>query len=81
MEPTSYFDQRGMKWKGNNLYTILPIEMAMGQFYQQQLHQLELDTEHKRVLKQQAKLARRQPRAALCTSSSTQTTPDSSQVA
>ena len=29
MEYSRYIDQRGMKWKGNNLYTILPIRQAM----------------------------------------------------
>ena len=34
VERSSYFDKRGMKWKGNNLYTILPIGVAMDAFYQ-----------------------------------------------
>lgn len=42
VERTSYLDGRGMKWNGNNLYTILPTQCAVGAFYQQQLHQLEL---------------------------------------
>ena len=29
VEPSSYFDKHGMKWKGNNLYTILPIHSAV----------------------------------------------------
>ena len=28
VESSSYFDKRGMKWKGNNLYTILPMRAA-----------------------------------------------------
>ena len=67
VESSRYFDKRGMKWKGNNLYTILPMRAAMDTFYQRQLHQLELDVEHRRVLRQQAEYDRRHPRAALCT--------------
>ncbi len=55
VEPSSYFDQRGMKWKGNNLYTILPIRMAVEDYHQRQLRQLELDAERERVRKQQEK--------------------------
>ncbi len=43
VESTSYFDQRGMKWKGNNLYTILPVKSAVDAFHQRQLRQLELE--------------------------------------
>ena len=43
VEPSSYFDKHGMKWKGNNLYTILPIHSAVDIFYQRQLRKLELD--------------------------------------
>lgn len=28
VEHTSYMDDKGMKWNGNNLYTILPIQPA-----------------------------------------------------
>lgn len=70
VEATSYFDKRGMKWKGNNLYTILPIRTAVDRFHQRQLYQLELDTERRRISKRQAKLNRRRPRAALCGPSS-----------
>lgn len=66
VEPSSYFDKRGMKWKGNNLYTILPVRSAVDAFHQRQLQQLELDTERRRVLRQQAEYDRRHPRAALC---------------
>lgn len=48
---SSYFDKRGMKWKGNNLYTILPMRSAVDVFHQRQLHQLELDAERRRVRK------------------------------
>ena len=43
VEPSNYFDRRGMKWNGNNLYTILPIHSAVNVFYQRQLRKLELD--------------------------------------
>ena len=43
VEPSSYFDRHGMKWTGNNLYTILPIHSAVGIFHQRQLRRLELD--------------------------------------
>ena len=36
VERTSYFDRQGMKWNGNNCYTILPIQAAMDYCYQQQ---------------------------------------------
>lgn len=42
VESSSYFDKHGLKWRGNNLYTILPIGVAMDAFYQRQLRQLEV---------------------------------------
>ena len=75
VESSSYFDKRGMKWKGNNLYTILPMRAAMDTFYQRQLHQLELDVEHRRVLRQQAEYDRRHPRAAPCATAVAEATP------
>ncbi len=76
VEASSYFDRRGMKWKGNNLYRILPISVAMDEFYQRQLRQLELDTVRCRIQRQQAKLNRRRPTAALCATGAAETTPD-----
>jgi len=76
VEATSYFDQRGMKWKGNNLYTILPIRIAVEEFHQRQLCQLELDTERRRIHERQAKLNHRRPTVALCASTPVQATPD-----
>lgn len=29
VESSNYFDKRGMKWRGNNLYTILPVRAAV----------------------------------------------------
>ena len=65
VEPSSYFDKRGMKWKGNNLYTILPTQVAVDQFHQRQLHQLELDAERRRVRKRQETHDHRHSRAVL----------------
>ena len=79
VESSSYFDKRGMKWKGNNLYTILPMRAAMDTFYQRQLHQLELDVEHRRVLRQQAEYDRRHPRATLCATAVAEAAPDPAQ--
>ncbi|MDE6259460.1 MAG: helix-turn-helix domain-containing protein [Oscillospiraceae bacterium] len=64
MEHSNYFDKCGMKWKGNNLYTILPAQIAADQFHQRQLHQLELDAERRRVRKRQERFARDRPHAA-----------------
>lgn len=78
VEATSYFDKQGMKWKGNNLYTILPIRIAVGEFHQRQLRQLELATERNRIRKRQAKLNCRRPTAILCASVPTPAVPDPS---
>ena len=43
VEPSSYFDKHGIKWTGNNLYTILPINSAMDTLHQRQLRKLEID--------------------------------------
>ncbi len=67
MEHSRYFDKRGMKWKGNNLYTILPTQRAMDAFHQRQFGRLELDAERRYVRKRQAEYDHRHPRAALCT--------------
>ena len=79
VEPSSYFDKRGMKWKGNNLYTILPARPAVDVFYQRQLHQLELDAERRCVLRRRKEYDRRYPRAAPCASVVAQATPDPAQ--
>ena len=64
VEPSSYFDTRGMKWTGNNLYTILPTQQAVDAFHQQQLDQLELATMRRRVYQRQKHFARDHPHAA-----------------
>ena len=79
VESSSYFDKRGMKWKGNNLYTILPVRSAVDMFHRQQLRQLELDTECYRTLQRQAEYDRRHPRVTLCAPATVQTTTDPSQ--
>ena len=53
VESSNYFDKRGMKWKGNNLYTILPVRSAVDAFHQRQLCQLDLEAEHGRTPRQQ----------------------------
>ena len=40
VESTSYIDNHGMKWNGNNQYT-MPIQVAMDRCYQQQMLHLE----------------------------------------
>lgn len=75
VEYSSYFDKRGMKWKGNNLYTILPVRSAVDMFHRQQLRQLELDTECYRTLQRQAEYDRRHPRAAPCATAVAEATP------
>ena len=41
IQNTSYIDGQGMKWNGNNQYTILPIQAAMDHCYQQKMIRLE----------------------------------------
>ena len=53
VENTTYIDRQGMKRKGNNLYTILPIRSAMNHCYQQQMLRLEEQT----LMQQQSKKA------------------------
>nr|WP_325195375.1 helix-turn-helix domain-containing protein [uncultured Oscillibacter sp.] len=48
-EHTSYTDSRGMKWNGNNCYTILPIQEAINHSYERQMVKLEEVTERQRV--------------------------------
>ena len=66
MEHSQYFDKHGMKWKGNNLYTILPTRQAVDAYHQRQLRQLELDAERRRVRRRQEEYDRRHPRVFLC---------------
>lgn len=48
-----YLDQRGMKWNGNNLYTILPMQRAVEAFHQQQLSHLEPEAQRRKLRRQQ----------------------------
>ena len=49
MEHSQYLDQRGMKWNGNNLYTILPTQRAVAAFHQRQLCHLDLDAQRRKL--------------------------------
>lgn len=51
VERTSYIDAKGMKWNGNNCYTILPIQQVADAFYQRQLAELDLAAERQRIAK------------------------------
>lgn len=53
MEHSHYLDQCGMKWNGNNLYTILPMQRAMDVFHQRQLCRLELEAQRRKLRRQQ----------------------------
>ena len=48
-EHASYADSQGMKWNGNNSYTILPIQKAVDYSYERQMVNLEEVTERQRV--------------------------------
>lgn len=79
VESSSYFDKHGMKWKGNNLYTILPVRLAADAFHQQQLQWLKLEAKHRRILQRQKEYDRRHPRDALCAPIPASAAPDPSQ--
>ena len=66
MDHSRYIDKHGMKWKGNNLYTILPTRQAVDAYHQRKLRQLELDAERRRVRRRQEEYDRCHPRTALC---------------
>ena len=51
VEHTSYMDNKGMKWAGNNCYTILPIRQAADAFYQQEINRLKENVERQRIAK------------------------------
>mgnify|MGYP002510964386 FL=1 len=53
MEHSQYLDWRGMKWNGNNLYTMLPMQRAVEAFHQQQLSHLELEAQRRKLRRQQ----------------------------
>ena len=62
VERTSYLDSHGMKWNGNNQYTILPIQITIDCYYQQQMDQLE----EQRKWQQAKKRLGRTPEKAPC---------------
>ena len=55
-EHSHYLDQHGLKWNGNNLYTILPTQRAVDRFYQQQFRQLEFSAKSKRPRQRKSRL-------------------------
>ena len=67
VENTNYIDSCGMKWNGNNLYTIRPIQAAVELFYERQFRQLEEDAARQRAAERLAESARESPQNALCT--------------
>ncbi len=66
VEHTTYLDNSGMKWTGNNCYTLLSTRVALSETYRRRLERLELDTEQERIRRQQIDHDRRHPREALC---------------
>ena len=50
-ENTTVTTRDGLKRNGNLLYTILPIQLALDQFYEQQLAQVDVAAERQRVAK------------------------------
>ena len=50
-ESTTVTTRDGMKRNGNLLYTIRPIQLALDQFYNQQLAQMDVTVERQRVAK------------------------------
>ena len=53
-ENTTVTTRGGMKRNGNLLYTIRPIQLALNQFYEQQLAQMDVAAERQRVAKELA---------------------------
>ena len=50
-ENTSAITKGGFKCNGNLMYTIRPIQLALNQFYEQQLAQMDTTAERQRVAK------------------------------
>ena len=48
-EDTTVFTKTGLKHNGSLLYTIRPIQLALDQFYEQQLAQIDVAAERQRV--------------------------------
>ena len=51
-ESTTVTTRDGLKRNGNLLYTICPIQLALNQFYEQQLAQMDVAAERQRVAKE-----------------------------
>ena len=66
VEHTSYFDRQGMKWNGNNCYTILPIQEAVDHSCERQMVKPEEVTERQRVAEELQKQGRVRPCEPLC---------------
>ena len=65
VEHTSYLDSHGMKWNGNNQYTILPIQITIDCYYQQQMLQLEEQRKWQRAKKRLGRSPEKAPCAPL----------------
>lgn len=69
-EPTVVQGKDGRLRNGVLRYTILPIQSAVDEYHQRQLHQAELDAQRRRSLELQEEYNRRHPTAAPCGPSS-----------
>ena len=65
-EPTVVQGKDGRLRNGVLRYTILPIQSAVDEYHQRQLHQAELDAQRRRSLELQEEYNRRYPTAAPC---------------
>lgn len=65
VEHTSYLDRHGMKWNGNNQYTILPIQITLDGYYQQQMDRLEEQRKWQQTKKSLGRNAEKAPCAPL----------------
>ena len=65
VEHTSYLDSHGMKWNGNNQYTILPIQITLDCYYQQQMDRLEEQRKWQQTKKSLGRNAEKAPCAPL----------------
>jgi len=56
MERSYWINEVGMKQNGNNVYTILPIEDAVGHYNEQQLRRLKVEAERQRAQARRSRL-------------------------
>jgi len=80
-EPTVVQGKGGRPRNGVLRYTILPIQCAVDEYHQRQLHQAELDAQRRRNLERQEEYDRRHPATAPCAAEAATTTPDPPPVA